>query len=198
MAISKTYLSWGNEATVVKRDFTNILKMGGGLLSDKEADLLYETGLEINAHNIVEIGARMGGSSMLLGMMAKETGGHVQSIEIHPRPVWYENIQKAGLTEYVTLIEGESPWIDLSLITTSIDLLFIDGEHFVPECLVDYWYWNKFVRSGGIIAFHDWSGKGGGVGDMVQRAVGLILERHALVEIGRIEGYFGLIVFRKL
>lgn len=183
--------------TEIRTDFADLLKMGGDLLAIPEADLLYESGLAINARNILEIGARMGGSSMILGMLAKATGGHVQSIEIHPRPVWYENIERAGLADYVSLIEGESPWIDINLIRRPVDMIYIDGEHFTPECLVDYWFWSRYVRSGGIIAFHDWTGKQFDVGPMVQRAIRLIRERHELIEAGSIEGWFGLIVFSK-
>lgn len=183
--------------TTTMPDFTELLKLGGNLLTRGEAKLLYESGLEINAQNILEIGARKGGSSMVLGMLARETGGHVQSIEVHPRPAWYENIERAGLADTVSLIVGESPWIDIHLIRKPIDLLYIDGEHFTPECLVDYWYWSKYLREGGIVAFHDWTGHDGS-GPMVQKAVSLIRERHALVEVGRVESCFGLIVFSKV
>lgn len=192
---------WWSDATasvpIDATGFDHLLNMADNLITPAEADLLYDSGLAIQARNILEVGARKGGSSMILGMLAKETGGHVQSIEVHPREVWYENIEKAGLEEYVTLIEGESPWINPDLIEKPIDLLLVDGEHYVPECLVDYWFWNRYLRSGGIVCFHDWTGRKRGTGGMIQHAVALIRERHKLIEVGRTEGQFGLIVFSK-
>lgn len=37
----------------------------------------------------------------------------------------------------------------------SYDVLFIDGDHTYEGCIADYYIYNKLVRDGGMICFHD-------------------------------------------
>jgi predicted O-methyltransferase YrrM len=39
--------------------------------------------------------------------------------------------------------------------STSIDFLFIDGDHSYEACMRDWQEWSRFVEAGGIVAFHD-------------------------------------------
>jgi hypothetical protein len=69
------------------------------------------------------------------------------------------NMESYGLKGFYTLVPEASPWVTLDLKSiSSIDLLFIDGRHDIRWCLVDYHYFEPFVRDGGVIVFHDTGG----------------------------------------
>ena len=174
-----------------------IIIRGNRRLTMNDCELLDKTSREIGAKNLLEIGSMDGCSSMILGLAAKDLGGHLYCIEPNPKGRWYQNISEMELAGSVTLIKGFSPWIDTAQIRLPLDYLFIDGDHRTRWCLADYHFWAPMVRAGGRIAFHDWTG-GKGVGAWVQRAVGIILEDEKLTEIARHEGSNrGIIIFEK-
>lgn len=180
-------------------DYDYILKRGGDRLSLADAQTLHKTAMEINARNMLEIGAAGGCSSMVLGNVAKLTGGHLWSIDPRPEGRWQPNIEYAGVEEYITLIKKASPWVvpESEGIRLPIDYLFIDGNHHSKWTITDYQYWQHYVRPGGLIVFHDWTGAGG-YKAQIQRSVAIILETDNLTEVARVEGIDkGLIVFRK-
>lgn len=180
-------------------DYDYILKIGGDRLSLADAQALHRTAMEIHAQNMLEIGAAGGCSSMVLGNVAKLTGGHLWSVDPHPEQRWESNVNYAQVGGYITLIRKASPWVipEQEGIRLPIDYLFIDGNHNSKWTITDYQYWQYYVRSGGIIVFHDWTGAGG-YKQQIQRSVGIILETDKLEEVARVEGDDkGLIVFRK-
>ena len=178
-------------------DFNDILKRGKQRMLITDVELLYKTAKEINAKNIVEIGSMDGCSSMTLGYVAKETGGHLYSVEPVPKASWKVNMQELNLEQYATLIWEASPWVNIKTIPMPIDYLLIDGDHRTRWCVVDYHFWEHYVRVGGRIAFHDWTARKG-VAEWIKRAIDLILEDDKLIEVGRSEGSDrGMIVFEK-
>lgn len=180
-------------------DFQEISERGLTNMKVDEAELLYESAREIEAKNMLEIGSMFGCSSMVLGSVARDTGGHLQCIEAEPQELWTKNIQDLGLSPHVTMIEGRSPWIDMRQITLPIDYLFIDAEHRTRWCLTDYQYWSAYVRPGGRIAFHDYC-RIGRAGKGVMRAVDIIMEDELdnLSLVGRVDlNISGLIVYEK-
>lgn len=179
-------------------DYNEIIVRGNRRLTLNDCRLLEETSLGINARTIVEIGSMDGCSSMVLGLVAKKTDGHLYCIEPNPKTRWKQNIQDLFLEDRVTLIMQASPWVNTTLIPKPIDYLFIDGDHRTRWCLVDYHFWERYVRPGGRIAFHDWTG-GKGVGAWIQRAVRIILEDDKLIEVASYEASDrGMVVFEKL
>lgn len=179
-------------------NFEEIIIRGNRRMTMNDCQLLDKTAREIGARNLLEIGSMDGCSSMILGLVAKDAGGHLYCIEPNPKGRWHQNITELDLTGSVTLVKGFSPWIDTAQIGTPVDYLFIDGDHRTRWCLMDYHFWEPMVRTGGRIAFHDWTG-GKGVGAWVQRAVGIILEDAKLIEIARDEGPDrGIIIFEKV
>ncbi len=46
-------------------------------------------------------------------------------------------------------------WVDNKLKETKLDFLFIDGDHTYEGVKNDFYNYSKYVRKGGIIAFHD-------------------------------------------
>lgn len=178
-------------------DFGDVLGRLGGMLSRADADLLYETARELQPRTIVEIGAFTGSSSAVLGTVAQECDGHLYSIEPVPKDRWRATLRDLGLDAFATLIACHSPWIDIGQIPLPIDYILIDGNHKTKFCITDFQFWQRYVREGGRIAFHDWCGANK-VGAQVQRAVEIILETDNLVEVGRAEATNrGLIVFEK-
>lgn len=178
-------------------DYMDILNSCGGRLSINDAKILYNTALEIKAKNILEIGSFDGCSSMVFGYVVKETGGHLYCLEPNPKTKWKHNMDRLMLTDYATSLMKFSPWIIPTEVKLPLDYLLIDGNHEVRWILTDYHYWEPYVRHGGLIAFHDWTG-GKGVGAKVQEAVSIILRTDELEEVTRSESHDrGIIVFRK-
>jgi predicted O-methyltransferase YrrM len=161
---------------VEQPNWQKIIEMGKGpnrpqMLTINDCELLFQSAITLKAHYIVEIGAAWGTSSIVLGLAAQRTSGHVFSLEMRPRQEWFDNIKKMGLDKIVTLIAGCSPAVHLDL-PRPIDFLFIDGDHQTRSVLRDYYYWSHFVRVGGFIAFHDIYGS---PSSKVNRAIEMIL-----------------------
>ena len=180
-------------------DFEEISTRGGKRLVREDFDLLVKTCKEIRPKTIVEIGSMDGCSSMMFGLLAKEINAKVYCIEHRPKARWKKNIKELGLELVTTLIVEESPWVTLSAIQMPIDFLFIDGNHRTRWMLVDYHYWERYVRKGGRIAFHDYNARKG-VKEWVRRGIDIILEDDKnLKEVGRNNtADRGTIVFEKL
>ena len=178
-------------------DYDEIIRRGNKRMLKEDLEILEGSAIETNPKVMLEIGSMDGCSSMCLGLVARESGGHLYCIEPHPKTRWKVNIKDLGLEQCVTLIMAESPWVDPRFLHAPIDYLLIDGNHRTRWCIVDYHYWERFVRHGGMIAFHDFNARKG-VGEWVRRAIDIILEDDKLVEIAR--NYTkdrGIIVFQK-
>ena len=67
---------------------------------------------------------------------------------------FYKNLNNLGLMPYITPHKGYSSQVARSW-SAPISLLFIDGDHTFQGCLSDFLAWNRYVRVGGVIAFHD-------------------------------------------
>jgi predicted O-methyltransferase YrrM len=185
--------------SITDEQYTDILNSCGGRLSINDAKILYNTALDIDAQTILEIGSMDGCSSMVFGEVCKLTGGHLYCLEPNPKGKWKANMDRLGLSDYATSIMKASPWVDPKLIPQPIDYLLIDGDHRTAWTITDYRFWEPYVRPGGIIAFHDWTGAKG-VAAWVQQAVAIIMEDDAdgLEEIARDESSNrGIIVFKK-
>jgi glycosyltransferase involved in cell wall biosynthesis len=148
-----------------------------GWLADKEADLLIATTIKAclhlpSPHHIVEIGSYHGKSTVVLGSVVEAyfpeakvyaidphegvVGAMDQGLEHVPPTLekFKNNIEKAGLTNIVTLIQDYSyhvSWED------PITFLFIDGLHDYPNVARDFWKFSPYVATGGYIAFHDYA-----------------------------------------
>lgn len=177
--------------------FKTIVEISGGNITENDAFLLYETAMRIEAKTILEIGAREGGSSMVLGCVARANGGHLFSIEPKLQQKWYINMDQYGLLDHVTLLAGMAPWVDLSDFQGQFDYILDDGDHRTRWILANYHVYEPCLRPGGHYAIHDWTGARG-VDRWVRRAVEIILEDDELKEVGRNEeDKCGLIVFEK-
>jgi len=190
-------------------DYKQIIKDSNGRIAVEDLQLLERACDACRAKNILEIGSADGGSSVVLGTKAKERNGHLWCIEPRPKQRMLDNMATYGLEGHYTLIAKPSPWISLTELSGFIDLLFIDGRHDLRWCLVDYHYFERFVRVGGVIVFHDTNGHcredrvqpdygREGYVPLVRRAIDIILTTDPLIEIDRSDAKMGgAIAFRK-
>ena len=81
-----------------------------------------------NARSVLEIGAASGYSGIWLGLGARETRGHVVSIEFDPQRAKEApaNIQKAGLTDVVRVVHGDA-FVEIQKLQGTFDLVFLDA-----------------------------------------------------------------------
>jgi predicted O-methyltransferase YrrM len=80
------------------------------------------------AKSVLEIGAASGYSGIWLGLGARESRGHVVSIEYDPQRAKEAatNIQKAGLTDVVRVIHGDA-FAEIPKLQGTFDLVFLDA-----------------------------------------------------------------------
>ncbi len=129
---------------------------------------------------LLEVGAWCGRSSVFLGTGAAEVGGVLFSLDHHrgseenqagweyfdaslvdpadgrlnTLPHWQRTIALADLEAVVVGIVGESGLVG-SRLSTSFDLVFIDGGHGEEPAWTDYRTWAPRVKVGGVLAIHD-------------------------------------------
>lgn len=139
---------------------------------------------------ILEIGSAYGTSTKLFAAIAEEFGGHVYCIEPDPKKEWTANLKEHKLLKYTTMIKGESPWIGWD--GPMIDFLFIDGFHNFRNTFIDYFFWQKYLNNGGVVAFHDTNKF-----PQVSRAVDEILRSEDLEYIGDSRSKCGMRIFEK-
>lgn len=102
-----------------------------------------------NMKRAVELGTYKGGTTVFLAHAMSHTGGHVVGVEIDPsaRAQTLEAVERHGLENHLTLLEGDSRSVDYD--GTLIDLLFIDGNHTFEGAVADFARWAPWVRKGG-------------------------------------------------
>jgi MMP 1-O-methyltransferase len=156
----------------------SVFKSIEGFLLDEEAVCLYEIGNALpNKPVVVEIGSWLGKSSVVLGnaLAFKEearlicidpfdASGDSRSalrydfdsrrLQRPLREIFEENLARAGVRSVVTTLQGYSEDLVKSW-RTSIDMLFIDGNHEFAAVKQDFLDWMPFIKYGGIVAFHD-------------------------------------------
>ena len=153
-------------------------------LTSMELVGLYTTAVDIKPKVIVEIGACQGVASTILGYAVSMSQGHLYSYDILVQPKWHQNIRANKLSSYATLIEAESPNIDIDELPFNlIDYLLIDGDHSYDGAMADYLFWSPLVRTNGRIAFHDYYSHKG-----VRRVVSEIMKRDALCKAVEVPG----------
>ncbi|MFC2076376.1 O-methyltransferase [candidate division KSB1 bacterium] len=106
------------------------------------------------AKNILEIGASNGYSGIWFGLALKNTGGHLTTIDLSPEKVRMarENFEKAGLSDVITVLEGDAHEI-IRKLDGPFDLVFIDAE---KSGYLDYLKATlPKTKTGGIIAGHN-------------------------------------------
>jgi len=127
-------------------------------LSETEQEALYEAAVSVSNPGsvIVEIGVCNGKTAAVLNYVASNTGATyygVDNFSLENNATTVEG-KLLGLGYYPNLLVGDSyavPFPDIP-----IDLLLIDGGHEPVPVTRDCERWVPKVRSGGIIAWHDY------------------------------------------
>jgi predicted O-methyltransferase YrrM len=108
----------------------------------------------IKAKQVLEFGTCLGYSTIWLAGAVKATGGKLVSIEYEKK--YYElskkNIARAGLTEYVELIQGDANTI-ADQLQGSFDLILQDSDKDLYPIMLEKCI--KLVRRGGLIIADD-------------------------------------------
>jgi len=103
---------------------------------------------------IVQIGAERGTST--LAMLEARPDAFIYSIDKGECVSEFTNLQKAGLpVNRVERILGISQDVGITW-DTMCDMLFIDGDHRCDPVKEDIRLYRPWVKSGGVIAFHDY------------------------------------------
>ena len=174
-----------------------------GWLSDKEAELLFETLLQVlqtfpNCNNLVEIGSYHGKASSVIGNVLKRFAPFTKLFAIDPhdgiigsrdtgfqrvQPSWEIfnlNIEKLGLKKWIIPIRSYP--IDVKW-SQSISFLLIDGLHDYGNVSVDFHHFEQFLINGGYVVFHDYSKSFPGVMKFVNELITINkVEKIALID----------------
>ncbi len=129
-----------------RRGNMNVPEEDGRLLR-----LLTET---VGAKNVVEIGTSNGYSGIWFALALRTTGGKLTTHEIDVRraSLARENFKRAGVEEYITLVEGDAHE-EVKKLKGPIDLVFLDAD---KEGYIDYLEkLLPMVRPGGLIVAHN-------------------------------------------
>jgi predicted O-methyltransferase YrrM len=132
-------------------------------ISAAHAEALYRTVLKLRPTTIVEIGLACGVSALAMLTALDELGGDRRLISIDPnqasqwKGVGRRCIARAGLSNRHSLIE-QPDFLALPKLVelqTEIQFAYIDGWHTFDYALLDFFYLDKLLASGGIVAFND-------------------------------------------
>jgi glycosyltransferase involved in cell wall biosynthesis/predicted O-methyltransferase YrrM len=145
-------------------------KVEGFMVPGQEEFLFNKVRSLPNDAVIVEIGSFKGRSTVAMGHACIGTNRRIYSIDTWDGSdsdfserqffdIWQENVQKSGISQYVTPLRGYSHdilnrWYELTA-ESNIDFIFIDGSHQYLDVLKDYNLSFPLVKNGGWIAFHD-------------------------------------------
>jgi len=115
----------------------------------------------------VEIGSARGKSACYIGLALKRNGrGKLYAIDPHTQTNWNDtesvntisvmtnNIRRDGVTDYVEIVRKTSGDAIVGW-ASSIDMLFIDGDHSYEGVKADWDRFLPFVRPFGVVVFHD-------------------------------------------
>ncbi|MFT3705740.1 MAG: class I SAM-dependent methyltransferase [Agriterribacter sp.] len=146
-----------------------------GWLTDKEAQGLYIVASKLPANaSVVEIGSWQGKSTYCIAKGLKsgviycidpfnaDGGMDVQSQDEYNRKKgskdllesFSENMQQLDVINKLKIKKGYS--YQFSEDFSKIDFLFIDGDHSIEGCKMDFDMYASKIISGGYIAFHDY------------------------------------------
>ena len=124
-----------------------------------QPEFLYNLNLSSTANGaVVEIGTNVGKSTISLAFAQKRlNGGPIYAVDIYEHPKIKQNLQTAGISNFVKRIN--SPSIKLAKKWKKpIKLLFIDGDHSYLGVKNDIKYWSPHLVEGGLLVLHDYPG----------------------------------------
>jgi cephalosporin hydroxylase len=127
--------------------------------------LIWYNSYHNKGNKIAEIGTFKGGTLKFWEYLNKYNKSNddslIISVDLNDRGWIPSLIEKYKEQEYIKFIIGDSSSdsvtskFEQTLKGKKLDLLFIDGNHDYNYVKFDYNYYSKYVKSGGVIAFHD-------------------------------------------
>jgi predicted O-methyltransferase YrrM len=131
-------------------------------ISEPEAVLIARVVADIAAVNTLETGLAFGASALAICGAKKDKGNSVHYGIDPNQSRSYGNValallKEADLLDKFVLLEGPSHLMMPGLIESklNLDFAFIDGWHTFDYTLVDFFFIDKMLKKGGIVAFHD-------------------------------------------
>jgi predicted O-methyltransferase YrrM len=132
-------------------------------ISQGLAEALYETVLKDRPAFAVEIGMAFGVSSLAILTAFRDIGAGGKLITIDPNQTsdWSNcgktAVSRAGLSDHHELIEGLNYLVLPRLLESSlkVNFAYIDGWHTFDYTLLDWWYIDKMLPAGGLVALND-------------------------------------------
>lgn len=131
--------------------------------AERFLDALHDTVLRLRPAVAVEIGMANGMSSLAIaaGLMAAGPAGRFISIDPFQTRDWHgvgcENLRRLGFADRHRLLEEPSYLALPRLVAekTAVDFAYVDGWHTFDYTLVDFFYLDKMLPVGGVVAFND-------------------------------------------
>jgi predicted O-methyltransferase YrrM len=127
------------------------------------AEALYRTVLARKPAAILEIGLAYGLSALAMVRGLRDAGGTGKLISLDPgqtqryNRIGRLNVERAGYGHNHEVIE-DFDYFALPMILRrgqKIDFAYIDGWHTFDYCLLDFFYCDKLLNPGGVVAFND-------------------------------------------
>jgi predicted O-methyltransferase YrrM len=136
--------------------------LGGGGIIPEYAEALYKTILARKPDLVVEVGMAYGLSSMTIVTALRDIGrGRLISVDPVQSSMFKRigrlNVERIGGGDIHELIEAPD-YTALPLLIgrqQKIDFAYIDGWHTFDYALLDFFYCDKLLKVGGIVAFND-------------------------------------------
>ena len=135
----------------------------GAVISIIHANALYHSVMTFKPRVVLEVGMAYGASSLAILTALRDLGQNGSLISIDPfqSTHWHNigilNIQRSNLAKSHTVIE-QYDYLALPRLLEqghSIDLAYIDGNHEFDYALLDFFYIDKMLGVGGVVAFND-------------------------------------------
>jgi predicted O-methyltransferase YrrM len=132
-----------------------------GSVSPTESQYLFDCILKHDVKTVVETGIARGISSLAITEALSHTGGKLHGFDPCQTSehgcAAVETIREFGLSDHFELKELGSEIALPQLVSEGFkcDMLFIDGIHRFLERSMDFYYADRMLDIGGIVAFHD-------------------------------------------
>lgn len=144
-----------------KEQLDNLLKIYKPIQNPTEILWLVNKVEKLNPRIILEIGTYKGGTlgiwNYMLGKNPDKSRNLLICIDLHNRLIWDARKSQNNI-RFLTGDSKKKEIIDkvkYILHNRLVDFLFIDGGHLESQVTADYQIYSKFVRKGGLMAFHD-------------------------------------------
>lgn len=133
-------------------------------ISREEGEFLQRIIVDIKPTTTLEVGLAYGVSAMFIcdALARTSTTRHIVIDSHQFTDVWdggagLHNLKKAGYEDVVELhnMESQRALPQLEASGLKIDFAFIDGHHTFDHALVDFFYIDRMLRVGGVVAFDD-------------------------------------------